>query len=912
MVHIGIDIGTESVRVCGVSKFEPITLEEPLSRNVDGPCHTMSGEKLWTTICTMVEQACQMAVARDNEGEKEEKNETENQMSRMDSEIYPVGRIEERDWVDGEEVYSFVPRQPDGNINTYLGTDTTTTTEYENPSSLQDRARNSPRSSNISQSAELNSDSFSRSSNSPNTATSSTSSSSNTICVAATCSMVAMQRTTIKNTSYYRALVPGQEVFVWMDSRASSEARQLSRLLPPSALAQVGGSVTPEMGVAKMMWVNNRHHDVVVFELYDWISYLFVAGGIHDGLVRCLEGDLATFPPGLTAMDGSVKGWGDELMKDLGIEVKVGHVPKRVGQRSKGESTIGEKRHRENRRGEEGGEKPGANDPSGSKTLSERRSHHLEMETNYRSETVANFLRDHSSASDDVNTGLDLATSPSTCGSGFEYVGTPLARCPPGSSVAGYIVCHGCIDCYGGWAGNQVKGLTVSLALTLDPSLTFSHDLAQGVALALELSNNCHRKGFHRKGVHSQCLCWHHLENKEINQGGPNNEDGAANKVLSRSEAKCNPFELTRVVSAQTTDSDNIRSSQFNQYSLSASSDYQVYHACQSEVGAKITNCAAFAPIHKAQSSASPAPVPAPVPARVPMPVPAMLKRDPLTIKAALYMVAGTLTCFIADVLSPHPLSVSGLWGPFRQLAPRTVYSFGQPATGLLFDELFAAHPSLIGEQNPFRLVEARAKTMEASFGVLLTVLTRQYLYYGDKHGNRSPYGDFAMSDVLVDGVNAATASSQDLLACDLSDNSFDSLVVKYYLILEHLVFQTFQLANMLQNATSLLDTVIVCGSQAHNLRFTRMLSEFAFTHALVMVGSSAKYAGAQGVAFAGASALKNSHNLQLLRAPALHTEHVEATPLDPRDIGILKVKYAYWQRLAQWQAEFRTAMAEA
>lgn len=738
MVHIGIDIGTDSVRVCAVSRHAPITLEEPLTRAINGPCHTMNGEKLWSTISNMVDQACGKA----EKLEGPEKGASE----RGHDERMPNRNLDRENAISGVAGSDSLDYGVDAPIQASRKSDGIRDTDWRAATGLQpavtEPPKSAPKTETSSGQAEITSPPTSIPTPSsqpspsnqpiPSTATlKKTPVSPSSICVAATCSMAVMQRVTIDKTSYYRALIPGQEVFVWMDSRAQQEAHQLSRLLPQAALAQVGGRVTPEMGLAKIMWINGRYDDVVVFELYDWISYLFVAGGIHDGLVRCLDDDLVSFGPGLTAMDGSVKGWSDELMAALGLKVRVGHLP-RAGKH----------------------------------------------------------------------------------GSGFEYVGTPLDVCPPGPRYGGFSVCHGCIDCYGGWAG--LVGQTPSNGEQYEE---FIETIGRGASMA--------------------------------------------NVKNSRVELETETID------------------------------------CQTTMGAKNQKSGSFDPSTQAATAQN----------EVPTGPTTSTLTNPPAHPTSLYMVAGTLTCFIADIVDPHPQPISGLWGHFDQLAPRAVYSFGQPATGLLFGELFAAHRSLIGHHDPFQFVEARASELEASRGALLTVLTRQNLYYGDRHGNRSPYGDFSMGAILVDGTNAGKSSSSDeLLACELTEVSVESLVVKYYLTLEYLVFQTFQLATLLQDATSPLGQVTVCGSQAHNQRFVQMLAQFVFANAKLMVGSSAKYAGAQGVAVAAAKAMDRS--IDRLQAPALSTEPLEVNPLDRRDISILKTKYRYWHQLAQWQANFRSAMA--
>lgn len=620
------------------------------------------------------------------------------------------------------------------------------------------------------------------------TATTTAKTSANTICVAATCSMVVMERVEQDNSTWYQAIDPGNEVIVWMDRRAEQEARQVSPRLLEEALAQIGGAVTPEMGLAKLQWVSNhwggRGREVVVFELYDWISYVFLAGGYCEGRVRALANDLPVFPVGLSAMDGSVKGWGHDVL--AGLAVKVGCAPRQAAKsgagiaagtrpqsgpqfatgpgRAEGEVSEFGSEHEpgEIRSESEPGEIGSENEPG------EIGSENETSEIRSESET-GEMVSEHGPGSRlGVKSGVTYST-----GAEFPYVGTELGQCPPGLVLEGATVCHGCIDCYGGWAG------------------------------------------------------------------------------------------LARCQTGETTPSESFSES-----------------FSESPTGTSLT------------------------------------------------MVAGTLTCFIADVQSANPRPIPGIWGPFTQLGPRAVYSFGQPATGQLFAELFAAHAATAGVSAPFDLVESRASHLESTHGASLTVLARHYLYYGDRHGNRSPYGDFSMGEVFVDGRNGpsgtgnGTGNQITMPAWALSNStSLDSLVLKYYLTLEFLVFQTRQLCARLQEATAPLQAVTVCGSQAHNRRLMRMLAAAAFDSAPVSVGAEAKFAGAQGVAVAaapkdpglsrsaGQTKSATSANFAQM-APALSTRRLGPEPLCRRDFEILDVKYRCWVQLAEWQAQFRTALA--
>lgn len=457
------------------------------------------------------------------------------------------------------------------------------------------------------------------------------------VCVAATCSMAVMEKIHIDGVAHYRPL---DDIIVWMDGRASENARWVNERMNKASLAQVGGQVTPEMGIAKLKWVDvqYRDKDVYVFELYDWISYLFMAGGMaRDGTVLCLENDVEEYEDGSSAMDGSVKGWGRDVLEVLDIRAKVACAPDSVGN--------------EQRRGKS----------------------------------------------------------------------RNMTRIPSAGSVLGRSVAlvkgavhHGCIDCYG--------------------------------------------------------------------------------VVLEE------------------------------------------------------------------------------------------VRRD--TGKHSLSMVAGTSTCFIAMVPQAEG-SIDGTWGPFEHLGNTPVYSFGQPATGMLFAPFFAG---CTAEE-----MERRARELENRHGRTLAELAKNHLYYGDKGGNRSPYGDFTMDEVSVSGTNADESCGTSVWTGPEEDK-----VLRYYLTMEFLVFQTKQLVERVAAVVGRpFEVVYAHGSQAANKRMMRMLKHFAFGGNTVQVARTqhSKYAGAQGCCRAVEGTCGSEW------------DEFECEDLTTEETFVLQRKFHAFIELAEWQHRFRVAM---
>lgn len=115
------------------------------------------------------------------------------------------------------------------------------------------------------------------------------------------------------------------DVLMWHDRRAAPQADKLNEVLYGlEILLRLGGRVTPELGIAKLRWLKDNYPDrrLVVFEYYDWITYLFRYGGyVRDrGMLTFpyvpFEAD---FADDSVAIDGLIKGWPREVWDQLGL-----------------------------------------------------------------------------------------------------------------------------------------------------------------------------------------------------------------------------------------------------------------------------------------------------------------------------------------------------------------------------------------------------------------------------------------------------------------------------------------------------------------------------------------------------------------------------------------------------------------
>lgn len=181
-------------------------------------------------------------------------------------------------------------------------------------------------------------------------------------------------------------------------------------------------------------------------------------------------------------------------------------------------------------------------------------------------------------------------------------------------------------------------------------------------------------------------------------------------------------------------------------------------------------------------------------------------------IPNSVSMIAGTSTCFVMQTSTGSKKPIPGIWGPFELINNGAfVYSFGQPATGKLFEDLFAEFDMAA---NSFDVLDRYTQELEQEYQQPITELIKHYYYYGDKYGNRNPLMDFNMSEMYIDGKNASK------LGVSVFAKNKLALVIRYNLIMEFLCFQTDQLLTPL-----LVNAIIISGSQGKNQRFLRLLN---------------------------------------------------------------------------------------
>ncbi|KMP06798.1 hypothetical protein DIZ76_014181 [Coccidioides immitis] len=186
-------------------------------------------------------------------------------------------------------------------------------------------------------------------------------------------------------------------------------------------------------------------------------------------------------------------------------------------------------------------------------------------------------------------------------------------------------------------------------------------------------------------------------------------------------------------------------------------------------------------------------------------------KNDKTQAFTRLAAVAGTSTCHLA--MSPNPVFVPGVWGPYRDtiIPGYWMAEGGQSATGELLKHVIETHPAFnqalsIAESyhtNIYDYLNEHLKELVAeSNAPSVSYLGRHFFFYGDLFGNRSPIADPTMSGSVI-GLS--------------SDKSVSGLALYYYATLEFIALQTRQIVETMNKAGHNITSIFMSGSQCQN-----------------------------------------------------------------------------------------------
>ncbi|KAJ5300573.1 uncharacterized protein N7443_005575 [Penicillium atrosanguineum] len=229
-------------------------------------------------------------------------------------------------------------------------------------------------------------------------------------------------------------------------------------------------------------------------------------------------------------------------------------------------------------------------------------------------------------------------------------------------------------------------------------------------------------------------------------------------------------------------------------------------------------------------------------------------KNDKAQAFSRLAAVAGTSTCHLA--MSPDPLFVSGVWGPYKDtiIPGYWMAEGGQSATGELLKHVIETHPAFnqatsIAESyhaNIYEYLNEHLKEMvQDQQAPCVSYLGRHFFFYGDLWGNRSPIADPNMTGSI----------------CGLtSDKTVDGLAIYYYSTLEFIALQTKQIVETMNEAGHSITSIFMSGSQCQNDILVGLIASAcnmpvvipryihaAVCHGAAMLGAKAASADSQG-----------------------------------------------------------------
>lgn len=219
-----------------------------------------------------------------------------------------------------------------------------------------------------------------------------------------------------------------------------------------------------------------------------------------------------------------------------------------------------------------------------------------------------------------------------------------------------------------------------------------------------------------------------------------------------------------------------------------------------------------------------------------------------------LAAVAGTSTCHL--VMSPNPVFVPGVWGPYRDtiLPGCWMAEGGQSATGKLLHHILETHPAneqakeaaKLSQMDIFTFLNQRLNEMACERQVpSVPHLARNFFFYGDLYGNRSPLSDPSMTGSVV-GLT--------------SDTSVDNLAILYYATMEFIALQTRQITMAMNESGHNITSIFMSGSQCQNSILVHLIASAcempvvvpryvnaAVCHGAAMLGAKAASADSEG-----------------------------------------------------------------
>ncbi|KAI8060432.1 hypothetical protein BC940DRAFT_263770 [Gongronella butleri] len=274
---------------------------------------------------------------------------------------------------------------------------------------------------------------------------------------------------------------------------------------------------------------------------------------------------------------------------------------------------------------------------------------------------------------------------------------------------------------------------------------------------------------------------------------------------------------------------------------------------------------------------------------------------DEAALANRLAIICGTSSCHIA--MSPHPIFVDGVWGPYQSalLPEMWCAEGGQSSTGQLIDHVLNTHPAIHDAKKQAEaentniyafLNDCLAQLTEKRGVAHWSLLTQNTHVYPDFHGNRSPLADPSLRGIIV-GMSL--------------DSSIDDLALKYLATMQALACQTKHILTALNDQGYTIDTLCLSGGLCKNPLFVQCHADV--TNCPVILPESIDGAVVIGAAILGARAAQDKDLWKVMSALG----KAGATVLPTTDQKLARYnqqRYKVFTELLNDQKKYRSLMS--
>ncbi|KAG5681738.1 hypothetical protein PVAND_011147 [Polypedilum vanderplanki] len=219
-------------------------------------------------------------------------------------------------------------------------------------------------------------------------------------------------------------------------------------------------------------------------------------------------------------------------------------------------------------------------------------------------------------------------------------------------------------------------------------------------------------------------------------------------------------------------------------------------------------------------------------------------QRD-IELTSKLILIAGTSTCHMS--ITRNILFCPNIWGPYKNaLIPNFfLHEAGQSACGILIDYILSSHQDYekvlkqLNGKNIHDYLYCEILRMSAAENLKsFHELTKNFHFYPDFHGNRSPIADSTLTGMAI-GLTM-----------------HNSIAISYLAIIQALVYSTKHIIESLyQSGRDEFKSILICGGLSKNKLYVQTTADVckipvlsSFESESVLIGSSMLGAKASGI----------------------------------------------------------------